>query len=670
MEVCEKHKEDIRSLETAERTSSSIQGICRLINGSSYVEKWDADSGIRVDMRSDNENGEGKVRMVGCRTADAPANNYSKTEPIIEVADEDSAISVSTGESTSTTVERLDTSVDQQIARERMKRAISSLRMAYTTNLDQAYAAGDVMAADSYRKAVRELDDAFLAIHSGALNYTTLPPFPAPYKSLTGRSIPCNLRSLSFPPGCTWHYLPYQYLPQSGIPGAYTSQFHMPTTSGSPYMYSAYISQTGQRLPLHQSTPPRFFPHTFFMPLNMAPPYSVVGQSEEPQTTSTVRNGIKCVEEGEADKRRPAKPAIPDAEMRPVEAEISRADTEPLESEADSYERGSTELHIATGLTKLAGSQIFYDGTGSNKSQASDFETTTVESRTYNLEIRPITSDAFNVETAFAESARSEAAIAETTLTEPRASDIKTASDGSEIFARANSIAVDAIAQVTPALEAEGIVDERVDRNSILMDEVPIFTSVDQRPPEFPAANYSSVVKKWAMHIMNVQQLLQLLIDVVGYFSTKKLTFNQENFEQFCGRDMLPRLDCVDFGELIDSEIVLIRPEDFGFYLNPIFSELRFLVLTDLEWSIFHMLLEVDHIRVEDLADTLDFGSECDWVPRKRRAAIWEVLLSEKLRGVFVVEPILRRGNKTEFWIRINRCLDVSNVVPRLIVFP
>lgn len=42
-------------------------------------------------------------------------------------------------------------------------------------------------------------------------------------------------------------------------------------------------------------------------------------------------------------------------------------------------------------------------------------------------------------------------------------------------------------------------------------------------------------------------------------------------FEQFCGRDMLPRLDCVDFGELIDSEIVLIRPEDFGFYLNPIF---------------------------------------------------------------------------------------------------
>lgn len=133
-----------------------------------------------------------------------------------------------------------------------MKSSYPKVFLSVESVAQSLFSAGDVMAADSYRKAVRELDDAFLAIHSGALNYTTLPPFPAPYKSLTGRSIPCNLRSLSFPPGCTWHYLPYQYLPQSGIPGAYTSQFHMPTTSGSPYMYSAYISQTGQRLPLHQ----------------------------------------------------------------------------------------------------------------------------------------------------------------------------------------------------------------------------------------------------------------------------------------------------------------------------------------------------------------------------------------------------------------------------------
>uniref|UniRef100_A0A915B557 Uncharacterized protein n=1 Tax=Parascaris univalens TaxID=6257 RepID=A0A915B557_PARUN len=671
MEVCEKHEKDIRALEAAEGTPSSIQSIYDLPNGPSHVEKWDADNDIIVAMRSDNESGEGKIRIVEYRTAGTPPNNYSKCEPIIEMADEDSAVSVNTGESTSNAVERLDTSVDQQISRERLKRAISWLRMAYAKNLDEACAAGDVMVADSYRKALEELDDAFLAIHSGALNYTTLPPYPAPYRSLPGRSIPYNLQSLTFPPRRTWHHLPYEYLSQPEIPGTYMPQFLTSTTSGSPYMYSAYTSETGQRLPLHQNTPPGFLPHAFVVRPNMVPFHSVVAQPKKPQTASTVTNEIMCVEDGEVNKRRPTKPAIRDAEMRPAEAEINRTHTKSFESEACSCESGSEKLDVAAGGTKLTGSQICNDGAGSNNSQvASDFKAAAVGSRTHDLENRPVTSNAFNVESTFAVSPGSQAVVAEKTLTGLRASDIKIVSDGSEVSARATSITVDAIAQATPAFEAKSIVDERDDRKSILLDEVPIFTSVDQRPPEFPAANYSGVVKKWAMHIMNVQQLLQLLIDVVEYLSTKKLTFSQENFEQFCGHDMLPRLDCMDFGELIDSEIVLIRPEDYEFYLNPILSELRFLVLTDVEWSIFRKLVEVDHIRVEDLADTLDFGGEYDWIPRKRRAAVWEVLLSEKLRGVFVVEPILRRDNETEFWIRINRCLDISNVVPRLIVFP
>ncbi|KHN87892.1 hypothetical protein Tcan_07450 [Toxocara canis] len=225
-------------------------------------------------------------------------------------------------------------------------------------------------------------------------------------------------------------------------------------------------------------------------------------------------------------------------------------------------------------------------------------------------------------------------------------------------------------AQEGTSFAAASIRDQQQDEEEICVaaDEMLCFTSVDRKPPEYPPANYSDIAKKWAAHICNVQRLLQLLIDVDGYFSAQQIELNGENLEEKCPKVLL-RLDCNHFSELILWEIVLIQEEDFSFYLNPIIREMRFLVLEDSEWFVFLNVLRAKQIRMEYLVELMNSGSGNTLPLRQRQTALWEILLSEKLRDVFVIETMLGPGRKTELWVRINRCLDVSNVVPRLMVF-
>lgn len=139
-------------------------------------------------------------------------------------------------------------------------------------------------------------------------------------------------------------------------------------------------------------------------------------------------------------------------------------------------------MGIVTNGAKSDGYQVFDGRMGPGESQASDVGVTTVESLASDLQTRSVTSDSLHVET-YVGSARSQGIGGGTAPAGSQASGVETASDGSETFAGSTSVELDAVAQATPVLEAEGVKDERDNANRVLMDEAPIFTSVDQRPP-------------------------------------------------------------------------------------------------------------------------------------------------------------------------------------------
>ncbi|VDK19055.1 unnamed protein product, partial [Anisakis simplex] len=121
----------------------------------------------------------------------------------------------------------------------------------------------------------------------------------------------------------------------------------------------------------------------------------------------------------------------------------------------------------------------------------------------------------------------------------------------------------------------------------------------------------------------------RLLSNVDDEMKREKVDWSQRIVEDY----LLGHSEFSHISELILWEILLIRKEDYGFYLNPVIREYlnKIKVLKYMDGKV--------HVEINQLADQIA-GLWRNSNNLTKLAELWKILMSDELRNVFIIEAI------------------------------